>query len=421
MKYLFLIATFFISINTILAQDEFEYENYVYVTNIKSVIFHPSGQPLEPPVVFLGNPQRLVFSFDDLDNKQKEYSYKIIHCDRNWNPSNLEVLEYVDGFIDEEVDNDAFSVNTFVPYINYTLSLPNDDLTWLISGNYLLVIYEGDDVDDRFPVITRRFMVVDKKVNLRIKPRRPLDVLKIDTHHEVDLFVNNKDFKIINPQTTVTVDVLQNYRWDTAITGLTPKFIVGDEMTIDNTGTISFPALKEYRSVDIRSLDYIADGVHSIDLKAYGTDVLLDLARPRRNSHYTTVPDANGQFVIQNRDIGDDRTGGDYANVIFTLEKDEVEEELYVMGAFTDWKPDEEYRMRYYDGQNVYIAEVLMKQGYYDFHYGAFIDGKLQAEAIEGSWADTENNYQVFVYLREPADRYDRLIGYYTYNSNTFE
>lgn len=408
----------FIGFSSIAQYEDIYFEDYVYVTNLKSVRINPIGSPLNPPIVYLGNPQRLIVSFDDMDNEVKDYSYDIVHCNKDWTPSEMERIEYLDGFVDEEIDNSNFSVNTFVPYINYQLPLPNVDLSWNISGNYLLIIYEGNDEDDRFPVITRRFMVVDKKVNVSIQNRRPLDVTKLRTHYEFDLFVNNKDFRIIDSRNNISVSVLQNYRWDIAITDLKPKFAVGDKMTIDNTGKISFPALKEFRSIDIRSLDYVATGITSIDLNDYGTDVLLDLGRPRGDSYYTTVPDANGQFVIQNKDLGGSTTGGDYANVIFTLECPEREEEIYVMGAFTDWKIDEMYRMRYYDDQQVYIAEVLLKQGYYDFYYGIDDGGVLNARAIEGSWADTENDYQVLVYLREPADRYDRLIGYYTFNSN---
>lgn len=396
-------------------------EDYVYVTNIKSVAFHPIGNPLEPPIVYLGNRQNLFLSFDDMDNAQKEFSYEIIHCNKDWTAfTDMERLEYIDGFQDEEIDDSAFSVNTFIPYINYQLPLPNRDLRWTLSGNYLLIVYEGMDLDDRLPVITRRFMVVDKKVNIAQKGRRPLDVSKLRTHHEFDLFVNNKDFPIIDPRNNVYVTILQNYRWDTSIENLNPKFTVGDRMTIDNTGKVSFPAYKEFRPVDIRTLDYTGNGINSIDLNANGTDVLLNLGKSRRDAYYTTVPDANGQFVIQNKDQGTDRVGGDYANVIFTLESHELEEEVYVTGRFTDWKPDEMYRMRYYEDQEVYIAEIQLKQGFYDYFYAVDIDGQLDPAPVEGSWADTENMYQVLVYLQEPGGRYDRLIGYLNFNSNRF-
>lgn len=432
MKYFLSLLMMIFMVNIASAQyEDIILEDYVYVTNIKSVLFHPTGNPLDPPVAFLGNRQAFFFSFDDMDNVQKEYSYEIVHCNRDWTAfTDMERLEYIDGFLNEEIDDANFSINTFVPYINYKTNLPNQDLSWTISGNYLLIVYEGTDVDDRLPVITRRFMIVDKKVNIQTNPRKPLDVSKYRTHHEFDLWVTNKDFPIINPRNTVSVSVLQNYRWDTAIEGLEPKFTVGTKMTIDNTGLISFPAFKEFRAADLRSLDYVANGVNSIDLGSYGTDVLLELGKPRQNTYYTTVPDANGAFVVANKDqpptnsgsrrVEGDNYQGDYANVIFTLESPKLDEEVYVAGRFTDWKPDEMYRMRYYDDREVYISEIQLKQGYYNFFYAAEQDGFLNPQLIEGSWADAENDYQVLVYLREPADRYDRLVGYLQFNSNTF-
>jgi len=417
----FFLFSFFLSSVSYAQYEDITFEDYVYVTNIKSVAFYPSGNPLEPPIVYLGNQQNLFLSFDDMDNVQKEFSYEIIHCNKDWTAiTDMERLEYIDGFQDEEIDDSAFSVNTFVPYINYQLPLPNRDLRWTLSGNYLLIVYEGMDLDDRLPVITRRFMVVDKQVNIAQKGRRPLDVTKLRTHHEFDLFVNNKDFPIIDPRNNVYVTVLQNYRWDTAIENLNPKFTVGDKMTIDNTGIVSFPAFKEFRPVDIRTLDYTSNGINSIDLNAYGTDVLLQLGKPRRDSYYTTVPDANGQFVIQNKDQGNSRVGGDYANVIFTLESPRMEEEVYVTGRFTDWKPDEMYRMRYDEVREAYIGEIQLKQGFYDYFFAVDVDGQLDPAPVEGSWADAENMYQVLVYLQEPGGRYDRLIGYLNFNSNRF-
>jgi hypothetical protein len=418
--YCFLLSVFTVSSSNAQYEDII-LEDYVYVTNIKSVSFYPSGNPLEPPIVYLGNRQNLLLSFDDLENVQKEFSYEIVHCNKDWTAfTDMERLEYIDGFQDEEIDDSAFSVNTFVPYINYRLPLPNRDLSWTISGNYLLIVYEGMDLDYRIPVISRRFMVVDKQVNVIQNGRRPLDVSKLRTHHEFDLFVNNKDFPIIDPRNNVYVTIIQNYRWDSAIDNLNPKFTVGDKMTIDNTGKVSFPAYKEFRPIDIRTLDYTSNGVKSIDLNDYGTNVLLDLGKSRRDSYYTTVPDANGQFVIQNKDQGNARVGGDYANVIFTLQTPKLEEEVYVAGRFTDWKPDEMYRMRYYEDREVYVAEIQLKQGFYDFFYAVDVDGKLDPAPIEGSWADAENMYQVLVYLQVPGGRYDRLIGYLNFNSNEF-
>ena len=67
----------------------------------------------------------------------------------------------------------------------------------------------------------------------------------------------------------------------------------------------------------------------------------------------------------------------------------------------------------------LYEAALLLKQGFYDYQYvyvengGSLIDNTL----LEGSYVETENDYQILVYYRGFSSRYDRLIGYRTINS----
>ena len=88
------------------------------------------------------------------------------------------------------------------------------------------------------------------------------------------------------------------------------------------------------------------------------------------------------------------------------------------MGNFTDYQPDEMYRMIYDEARGIYLCEIDLKQGYYNYFFGTEKDSLLDPTPLEGSWNETENDYQVLVYLREPGDRYDRLIGFHMFNSN---
>jgi len=148
------------------AEDINNYD-YVYVDNIKSVQFHIDGLLLTYPIIDLTSSTPLVLSFDDLHADVKDYSYQLIHCDRDWQPSQLNTMEYLDGFTEELIDNYRYSFKTVTPFTHYRLYLPNEDMRWTISGNYLLVVYE--DEGDKIPVITRRLVVVDPKI--QINPR----------------------------------------------------------------------------------------------------------------------------------------------------------------------------------------------------------------------------------------------------------
>jgi hypothetical protein len=69
-----------------------------------------------------------------------------------------------------------------------------------------------------------------------------------------------------------------------------------------------------------------------------------------------------------------------------------------------------------------YQADILLKQGYYNYQYLYVPSGETvgQTAPTEGDFFQTENEYSVLVYHRKPGERYDRLVGYrtfrYTYN-----
>lgn len=407
--YCFLLT--FLSTGLFAQYDEITMEDYVYVTNVKSVALSPIGNTLEPAVTYL-NGATLVLTFDDMDADQKDFTYDIIHCDRNWKPSDLQKQEYIDGFVNEEVDNWRFSQGTYVPYTSYTLNIPNRDLSITLSGNYVLVVYEGEEDEDRIPIITRRFVVVDDQVTIETKPRTSFEASKISTHQVFDLSLNIEELNIVEPLQTLSVSINQNGNWNNAITDVRPKFPMGDRLMIDNTGKISFPGLKEFRSLDIRSFDIVSMDVHTLKLTDNGTDILVKLGQPRTFGGYRNYPDADGAFILANRD-GVDIMQSDYANVIFTLETAERDEDVYVTGKFTDWVADDMYKMTYDPDRGIYVAEVELKQGFYDYYFAVLNDeGLLDPTPFEGSSFETDNFYQIFVYLREPGDRYDRVVGY---------
>lgn len=414
-------ATVLLAIATMLGQyEDLVMEDYIYVTNIKSVSLSPLGQTLQPAVTYLDGGVMLELSFDDMDADQKDYTFDVIHCDRNWQPSDLQKQEYIDGFVNEEVDQLRFSVGTFIPYTNYRMQIPNADMSIRLSGNYILAVYEGEEDEDRMPIITRRFVVVDNQVRLETKARRPFDVLKSYTHQEFDLSIYTDDYPIIDPMLYVRTTVLQNSNWNTSIDTLAPRIALGDKIIVDNIDRISFPGLKEFRSLDIRSLEIVSQDVHSIDLHSDGTDILVHLGLPRKGDIYRTYPDADGAFVLANRDDRGSAIQSDYATVIFTLDSPKLQQDVYVTGKFTDWLPEEEYRMEYDEYREIYIAEIEMKQGFYDYMFAVEEGGHLRPAPIEGSCYQTQNFYQVFVYVREPGDRYDRVIGYTKFSPSYF-
>ena len=147
MKYFLGIIIFlgFIFTEVNAQEENFYYENAVYNENIKTVQMYRDGFELSNPILELGEEANLVFKFDDLSGEVKNYTYTIIHCDAGWNESYLSQSDYLEGFTDNPIDDYALSFNTTFSYVNYRLNIPNENVQFLVSGNYALVVFEDND------------------------------------------------------------------------------------------------------------------------------------------------------------------------------------------------------------------------------------------------------------------------------------
>lgn len=395
------------------------YDNAVYVDYISTVKLQNSGNPLSFPTVDLSNTSdaQLKLKFDDMEGGFKTYTYKIIHCDKDWYPSDLQEIEYIDGFNNEEIENYDFSTNGYSDYTNYNLYLPNDELNWTISGNYLLVI---TDQELNIPVLSRRFIVNEDLVNISAQQIKPRDVSKINSNHEFKLTISYQNFDIDQPRLELYTTMMQNDNWNSAKTNLMATFERGQSIILDQYDYVSFPALQDFRNFDIRPLTYTTSYVNSIDQDEFETTVLLDLGKIRRNHSTVTEQDANGYFVIDNDRYNEPETSSEYCNVIFSLESEyKFDDDLYIIGAFSDWQAKEKYKMYYNEERKLYLGQAYFKQGYYNYMY-ALRDsetGKLDMEPIEGNWFETENDYLIIVYYREFGAFYDRIIAVQKFNA----
>ena len=130
---------------------------------IQAVTFHPVGQPIAPPVVSLAQSQEqgvLELRFDDMTGDYTPWEVQIVHCDRHWQPSDLHPSEYLQGFYSTPTSDDEASFGTKVDFTHHLLRLPNDDLRWTRSGNYLLQIV--DPYEPERPLVQRRFVVFEE-------------------------------------------------------------------------------------------------------------------------------------------------------------------------------------------------------------------------------------------------------------------
>ncbi|MFM2395266.1 MAG: hypothetical protein RLZZ546_3249, partial [Bacteroidota bacterium] len=434
---------------------DIKYENWTYDSEIKSIQLNVNGIIQSIPVLRLNSSDIMTLEFDEVGSEtDNEFYYKIIHCDKTWQPSSIQPIEYIDGFEEERIRDWQLSIDTKLEFVHYWQTIPSRDTKIKISGNYILLVYNKNN--ENSPLFTRRFIVSEDLVYANARWNRPTDTEFIRFKQQLFLEFTTKNLRLLNGMRDVKVDIIQNGDWKNAMTNVAPRNLNNGLFSFDSYGLINFWGTNEYRSFDTRTLRGRGIGVRKIENFIDGYDVYLYQNRLKENSVYSFTFDFNGKFYIDNIDLFDrilfdqstatanqlgsfrnsfayfDETNkdwqakekeirSDYANIIFTLETDKLDRDVYVYGSFTDFQLKPEYKMKYDDKRGMYVSEALLKQGYYDYLFAQpSKDGRPDFRITEGTWQDTENEYKIIVYLSEFGARYDRVIGVVNRNSIDF-
>ncbi len=397
----------------------FRYEDAVYKSKIGTPMMYIKGQPLTFPMVYLGDNRKLSLHFDDLTAEFNTYSYEIIHCNSDWTPSGLTPQEFMRGFMNGFINDYEYSFNTLVRYIHYSLTFPNEEIQFKLSGNYMLKVYENNDRED--VVLGRRFIVVNKQIPIKADVRMATLARYRDYKQEVDFTLDLTNYPIVDPYQDLKVVVVQNRWWNNAIRDLKPLFVRTPELGYNYEEENLFDGNNEFRFFDMKDIRYQSINVDGIQNIGGKTHVFLLPEEPRSFKRYYFQNDLNGNRLIKRDESEDGNRDSDYLQTHFTLKRASpvFGGEVYVFGQLSDWQIQEEFKMKYVEVNNEYVLEVPLKQGYYNYNYVVVPNGAEQGDmsVIEGTHSDTENDYYILVYHRRPGEIYDRLVGFQAKNS----
>ena len=387
----------------------------IFDNNVKSLKVCLASNMYIPPILMMGSDERLMINFDYLDYNVHYLRYSVTHCNADWQPSQLLESEYVSGFNYADIDDYAESEATYVHYYNYQFMLPNPDMELLVSGNYLLTVYEQDDPDKL--LFQTRFSICEGGVGVFPQVTSRTDVEYNNRFQQVSFDVRYKPNQIKDPYSEFICVVSQNSRQDNVVVVKRPTMVGVDHATYDHNRDLIFPAGNEFRRFETVNAHSLNMGVQHIRYYEPIYHAILMVDEPRNGVQYLYDKTQYGRFTIRNAEAyGESALQADYMINHFTLDMGGKLNggNVWLCGEFVEGLPTSQAMMKYDASSGCYTADLLLKQGAYNYMYLWVPDGTSMGQTghIEGDHYETINEYLVKVYDRPMGERYDHLVGY---------
>ena len=393
---------------------------------------------LHDDVITLGTDDWVTISFDHFTHDYHRFTYRIVHCNADWTPSDLFEVDYMDGFNNQPIEDYDNSLNTTMLYTHYRLDLPNDNIQFKASGNYRVEIYlyeedaaelqvkgKGLKVNGQEPIANSQeprathplvavacFRVVEPRMGLNVAVTSNTDIDTNLSHQQVSFTLNYNSSEVVDPATEIKPYIYQNSRTDNHVALVKPTYVTPGHLEYVHNRDLIFPAGNEYRRFEVINMHYATQGVDRVTyFEPYYHATLLPDA-PRR--HYSFDMDHDGRYLIRYNLAQDTDIEADYLFVHFTLDMPRrTGGDFYLTGEFAYNDFTSQYKMEYNAAEQCYEATVLLKQGAYDFMYLWVPEGSGvgQTAPAEGNFYEAENEYQVYIYHRPFGGRYDRLVA----------
>ena len=391
-----------------------------------SEALEPSGNIVRPYLVLdesgvidgTDEENTLEISFDYLSHDIQQYTYRVLHCNRDWQESGISSYEYVDGFTTADITDYERSVNTQQEYTHYSLVFPNADMQIKASGNYRLQIYQDGDLEKVVAEVC--LQVVEPLVRIDVQVRHNTDIELSGRYHQLDIDVHI-DRLAQKDANNISLLVQQNGRVDNQQYINKPTFVEPHRLRYVNNKMLIFEAGNEFRRFDTYSTYYAGYHVSRIAYQQGDYHAVLEddqvrgtvaTGAGREGLGYLSDMDSDGQWVVNCEKTDYPDTDAEYMWVHFCLPvKQPILSPVFVGGDlfYNNYTAN---NMMQYDAENkCYYLYAYLKQGGYNYMYYTLDNKKMSLLPLEGSHWQTRNEYTVWAYYRPFGARYDRLVG----------
>ena len=357
------------------------------------------------PTLVLNSGEVLELEFDLMDPVGRPLSIYFYHMNYEWQ-QDLAPAQYLGTFQRDDLVNYIPSRATDIPYTHYAYRFPNESMSFLVSGNYILRVTEqGRESEVLFE---RPFYITEQLTPVQIGIE--------------NIIVGQGGFGAIQPAAVflqpATLDAnvfdykvcfTRNGRFEAYRCSEQPSLTQPPALRFFLQPSQAFEPITADFFLDISSIR-VGNRIARVDFNEIPFLVTLepDYARFPGNS---LDPVLNGQTVVSGvvQDVATPDVSAQYVRVLFSYIPETAQRlgsDVYITGSFNSWQEDDAHRMEWVEANKQYEIELLLKQGYYDYRY--ILD---QDRLPRGTVPRPENVYSAFVYYSDIRLNSDRLLG----------
>lgn len=357
------------------------------------------------PTLTMGSSEVLRLEFDLMVPSGRPLSAYFYHADIDWQ-RDLSPAEYLGSFQRDDIINYTPSRATDVRYTHYTYSFPNNSVSFLLSGNYILRITEQGQEDQ--VLFERPFYITEQRAPLQLGIE---NVLRgqggFSSIQPVALFIpppgldgNVFDYKVC---------FVRNGRFEAPRCTEQPSLMQQPALRFYLEPSQAFEPVTADYFVDL-SFMRVGNRIARIafDEAPYYVTLEPDYARFPGD---LLAPTLNGQTVISGAvtEVPNPDVAAQYVNVLFSYVTEsggQISRDIHITGSFNGWQQEPAQILEWNADENRYEIELLLKQGQYEYRYVVDQDGLPR-----GTVPRPENLYTAMVYYSDIRVNTDRLIS----------
>ncbi|MFP5471452.1 MAG: type IX secretion system plug protein domain-containing protein [Bacteroidia bacterium] len=389
-------------------------QDIVVDSTIHTVLLKPEKWALKEPIIYLNSEEKLTIRFDDFSENLRRFSYQIVRCYSDWEETTENTQNFINGFINDYIDQAQYSQNTLVNFKHYSFVFPTD-YSFTKSGNYALKVF---DMETNQLAFIKRFQVLENKCTIEPDVKKASKLDDANYRQEIDFKISIPE-GIYNPTQEIEVRLFKNGNRVDIRTNLKPIFIENSTLTYDFDEENVFDGGNEFRSLNIQSLRYNAENIARIEKTGNDIHVTLLEEKARTFAKYFSKEDLNGKLLIKNQDREPSDLTAEYVAVNFSLNVPQFlpDGDIYIFGELSDWQINDKFKLNYDIETKIYSTSLLLKQGFYDYEY-VYVkkqSDKIDEAFIEGTHFQTQNEYTIQVFWKNRGLNEDFLIGSHTF------